>query len=153
MDALKLDELLPYLVNRLGPRVEAGFAGPLRANGITLPMWRVLAVLRVSGPMGLNDLGAGTSLPLSTLSRLVGDMVSRGLLSRIRKPDDARAVEVDLTDRGRAVANAVTPLARHYETAMARGFARAELAELRRLLIKLYANMDGIETTWRAAAE
>ena len=153
MDTLKLDELLPYLVNRLGPKVEAGFAGPLRANGITLPMWRVLAVLRVAGPQGLNDLGAGTSLPLSTLSRLVGDMVSRGLLSRVRKPDDARAVEVDLTARGRAVADAVTPLARRYEAAMARGFSDAELSELRRLLSRLYANMDGIETSWRAAAE
>lgn len=153
MDALKLDELLPYLVNRLGPKVEAGFAEPLAANGITLPMWRVLAVLRVSGPQGLNALGDGTSLPLSTLSRLVGDMVSRGLLSRVRKPDDARAVEVDLTDRGRAVAEAVTPLAQRYEAAMARDFSDVELAELRRLLIKLYANMDGIETSWRAAAE
>jgi len=148
-----LDQLLPYLVNRLGPRIEAGFAEPLLANGISLPMWRVLAAVQMRGPQGLGDLAVATSMPLSSMSRLITEMVDLDLLSRVRSERDGRAVRVDMTEKGRRVAAAVAPLAERYEAQMAHGFAEEEVAALKDLLIRLYANMEDIETMWRAAAE
>lgn len=138
---IRLDDYLPFLVNRVGPPVEAGFAGPLKEAGITLPMWRVMAVILSDGPQGLKDLSGRISLPLSSASRLVSAMVTGGQLSRVRSAEDGRAIRLDLTDDGRRIARQVAEAARAYEIRMTRSFTAAEEAELKRLLKKLYGDL------------
>lgn len=141
---IRLDDYLPFLVNRVGPRIEQGFAEPLRRAGVTLPMWRVMAVLRVEGAQRLGSLGRATSMPLSSLSRLISDMVDDGLLSRDRNRSDGRAVHVDLTERGRALAAEISNDATAYETAMTRNMAAREVAELKRLLTRLHDDLSDL---------
>ena len=142
---IRLDDYLPFLVNRIGPPVEAGFAGPLQEAGITLPMWRVMAVILSDGPRRLNDLSGRISLPLSSASRLVSAMVAGGHLSRVRSAEDGRAIRLDLTASGRRIARRVAEQARHYEDRMTRNFTANEEAELKRLLRKLYGDLAGAE--------
>lgn len=142
---VRLDDYLPYLVNRVGPPVEGGFRAPLQREGITLPMWRVMAVVQDRGPQRLNDLAARISLPLSTASRLVSEMVSAGHLSRVRSDEDGRAIRVDLTEPGRRIARRVADDAAAYEDHMTRAFTGAEKAELKRLLKKLHDGLAGEE--------
>ena len=152
--AVRLDDFLPFLVNRVGPPVEAGFAEPLRRAGITLPMWRAMAVVLNDGPQRLNDLAARISLPLSSTSRLVSEMVAAGHLSRVRSAEDGRAVHLDLTRTGRIIALGVAGSAARYETHMTRDFTAAEAAELKRLLKKLHDGLAGADATiWPAEEE
>ena len=141
--AVRLDDYLPYLVNRVGPPVEDGFRAPLLREGITLPMWWIMAVVQDRGPQRLNDLAGRISLPLSTASRLVSEMVSAGHLSRVRSAEDGRAIRVDLTDPGRRIARRVANEAVGYEAQMTRDFTEAETAELKRLLKKLHGGLTG----------
>jgi len=143
--AVRLDDYLPYLVSRVGPPVEDGFRAPLQREGITLPMWRVMAVVQDRGPQRLNDLAARISLPLSTASRLVSEMVSAGHLSRVRSTEDGRAIRVDLTGPGRRIARRVAEDAAAYEDRMTRKFTETETAELKRLLNKLHDGLTGEE--------
>lgn len=143
--SIQLDDYLPFLVNRIGPPVEAGFAGPLAKAGITLPMWRVMAVILSDGPQRLNDLSGRISVPLSTASRLASAMVASGHLSRVRSTDDGRAIRLDLTAGGRRIARQVAEEARRYEDRMTRSFTEKEEAELKRLLRKLYGDLAGAE--------
>jgi len=46
---LALDDYLPYLVNRVGVRLVASFAPAAAEHGLSVPMWRVLAVLAQHG--------------------------------------------------------------------------------------------------------
>lgn len=140
---LRLNSYLPYLVNRVGPPIEDGFADELGAAGITLQMWRVLAVLHEYGDQTVGALSQLTSIRISTLSRLISRMSRKGLVSRRRAGDDARSVIVHLLKAGRTKAEMLIPRAVAYERTLARNFTDAELAMFKHLLVKLYDGLGG----------
>ena len=63
-----------------------------------------LMELARAAPLSQNDLAARLRLEKSTISRLVGLLESRGWVTRTRSPRDGRALDVQLTDRGRQMA-------------------------------------------------
>lgn len=137
-----LGAYLPYLINRAGVRLAAGFGRELRRHGIVLQEWRVLAALVAHGPQRLSGLAALTSIDLSTLSRLVGRMARAGLLSRSRADGDRREIALSLAPKGERTTRAIVPVARRYERTALRGFTAVEEAALKRLLIRVYGNLD-----------
>ncbi|WP_417519912.1 MarR family winged helix-turn-helix transcriptional regulator [Minwuia sp.] len=144
---IRLDDYLPFLVNRIGPRIEQGFAEPLARAGITLPMWRVMAILRAEGPQRLNDLGRMTSMPLSSTSRLVSEMVEAGLLDRTRSHQDGRAIRVALSTVGTVIAADVSREAEAYEARITRSMTAADTATLKRLLKRLNDELVSLTDT------
>ena len=96
----RLTDAFPYLIARVGVRMAELFAKRLESFGVTLPMYRVMAALWQRGGQRLGDLSEMTSVEISTLSRLVGVMQRRGLLSRRRPDSNARTVEINLTKSG-----------------------------------------------------
>jgi DNA-binding MarR family transcriptional regulator len=141
----ELGQYLPYLVNRAGVRLALNFARDLRRHGVLLQEWRVLAALAAHGPQRLSDLAALTSIDLSTLSRLVGRMARSKLVERGRVNGDRREVQVRLTTKGRSTTRAIIPMARRYERLALGGFSEDEARTLKRLLVRLYSNLDGLE--------
>ena len=141
MSALPLNSYLPYLINRLGPPVEAGFAAPLKTAGIDLQSWRVLAVLYEYGDQPVGALSRLTSIPVSTLSRLISRMAAKNLVSRRRDGGDARSVTVHLLKSGAAKAEMLIPHAAAYEKRLTRDFTEAEIATFKTLLAKFYEGM------------
>ena len=141
----RLTEAFPYLLNRVGVRMGELFARRLAGDGLTLPMYRVMAALWERGDRRLGELGEVTSIELSTLSRLVGTLSRRGLVSRRRPADNARAVEINLTAKGRALTGRLIPLAVHHETVGLRGLPPREVAALKRSLAKVLGNLDLLE--------
>ena len=77
---LDLGDYLPYLVNRVGARIAASFTRELEPYSLSLPMWRVLAVLAQAGEQRQIDLAELTSIDASTLSRLVKTVQRLGLV-------------------------------------------------------------------------
>ena len=142
MSGFDLQNFLPYLINRAGIRISEHFGVELRRFELTIAMWRVLAALWHDGVMRLCDLAQSTSIEVSTLSRQITAMQQLDLVTRTRASDDARAVDVDLSEKGRAITAQVIPLALAYEYAALQGFTPEEGAQLRRLLTRLYANLD-----------
>jgi DNA-binding MarR family transcriptional regulator len=99
MDAAELADRLHSGAIRLLRRLrrsdsEAGLSGPQAS---------ALSVLVFAGPMSLKALAAAEQVKPPTMSRLVGDMEAAGLATRVRSPDDARAVVITATDRGRTL--------------------------------------------------
>lgn len=96
-----LDGYLPYLLNRAGARIAAAFSEEVRPLGATLQTWRVLAALHERDGRRMGDLSETTSIEVSTLTRLVDNMESKGLVARRRDAADARAVTLHATPAGR----------------------------------------------------
>ena len=99
----ELSTYLPYLINRIGFTIAEAFAAEhLKPEGLTIYMWRVLAVLANTGPQRQVDLSDMTSIDAPTLSRLVGRMVHDGLVTRqsIRN-EQSRGRRVPHDDWGR----------------------------------------------------
>lgn len=145
---LQLGDLVPHLLNRAGVTLAHSFSRELDRFGISLPMWRVMAALLEDGEQRLGDLARITSIELSTLSRIAAAMQGRGLVTRRRSGQDARAVLVALTPEGREQAETIVPLAVDWENAAVAGMSEDEVRTLKGLLHRMCGNMvaDGTET-------
>lgn len=141
----RLSDAFPYLLNRVGVRMGELFSRRLRPYGVTLPMYRVLATLWENGDRRLGELSDITSVELSTLSRLVGAMARKGLVSRKRPDANARTVEINLTSKGRMLVEELIPLATRYENVGLHSFRPDKIAELKRDLIKVFQNLAELD--------
>src|SRR5205085_10938456 len=88
----KLTNSLPYLLNRVGVQMGDLFSRRIAGYGVTLPMYRVMAARWEQADQRLGGLAAMTSIEVSTLSRLIGSMKRKGLVTRTRLRDNARTV-------------------------------------------------------------
>jgi MarR family transcriptional regulator, organic hydroperoxide resistance regulator len=141
---LNLSDFLPYLVNRVGMIIAEQFgAETLAPHGLSIALWRVMAVLSSAGAQRQIDLADLTSIDASTLSRIVTRLVRMGLVTRARSASSNREVVVTLSAKGSALVARLIPRAREIETDAAAGLSAEELAVVKRCLRRIYANMKG----------
>lgn len=137
---LILDEFLPYLFNRITNRLNQDLLLDLRPLRVSVPRWRVLAVLHAREGRRMGELSAYTVIEQSSLSRVIDQMERDNLVVRRHHDDDNRIIEVYLTDEGRAMFDQIYPLAfAHYQRAI-RDLSDAERETLVTLLHKILAN-------------
>ena len=141
----RLTDSLTYLLNRVGVRMGELFSRRIAAFGVTLPMYRVMAALWEKGDQRLGDLAFMTSIEMSTLSRLVGTMKRKGLLSRKRLEDNARTVAINLTTKGKALVEELIPIAMHFEDVAVREFPKQGLSDLKSTLSQIYDSLGTLE--------
>jgi DNA-binding MarR family transcriptional regulator len=142
---LDLANYLPYLINRVGFALVTSFtADALKANGLSIDMWRVLASLsNNSGGQRQVDLSGMTSIDASTMSRLVSRLVRVGLVTRIRSETSNREVVVALSGKGRALVQRLIPIAQALERKASAGLSAKELVVVKRLLSRMHQNFAG----------
>jgi DNA-binding MarR family transcriptional regulator len=138
----RLTEAFPYLVTRVGVRMGELFSRRLASYGVSLPMYRVMASLWHRDGQRLGDLSEMTSVEISTLSRLVGSMQRKGLVSRRRPDSNGRAVQISLTRSGRSLLEKLIPLAQRHEKIGLRGLDADQVAILKQHLATVYRNLD-----------
>jgi DNA-binding MarR family transcriptional regulator len=142
----QLSNSLPHLVARVGIRMGCLFLRVIRKVGLTLPMYRVLAVLAEQEmPLRLVELSALTSADRSRLSRLVADMHKMGLVSRKRPAGDQGSLQVGLTAPGRELYERIMPVASYFEQVATSDLSRKDAAALKPALDELYHNLKRIE--------
>jgi DNA-binding MarR family transcriptional regulator len=71
------------------------------------------------------------------LTRVIDQLEERGLLERVRRGNDRRKVELQLTEAGRKTVESLIPLVVDKLNLALVDFSRDEVAEFKRLLIKL----------------
>jgi DNA-binding MarR family transcriptional regulator len=141
----KLTTSFPYLVRRVGVRIGELFDRRVAAFGVTVSMYRVLASLHEADGQQLGQLAEMTSIEMSTLSRLVGAMVRKGLVTRRRPERNGRIVEIALTAKGRTLVAQLLPIGAHFEAAAVAGLDAATVASLKAQLRIAYTNLDRLE--------
>lgn len=135
-----LDDLLPYLMNRLVARLNQNLADDLRRRGFTFQDWRILAVLAAHDGANLTELAEATVIPQPSVSRLAAQLAQRGLVARRTAQADSRVVQLFITAKGLATYRRMLPLAvAEYRAAM-KGFSGEENELLRALLTRMMAN-------------
>ncbi|MGD9921794.1 MAG: MarR family winged helix-turn-helix transcriptional regulator [Pseudorhodoplanes sp.] len=137
---LHLDDLLPYLMNRLVARLNQNLSEDLRKCGFTFQDWRVLAVLAAHEGTNLTELAEATVIPQPSVSRLAARLARRGYVTRQNGKTDSRHVHLFITPKGRAVYEKMRPLAvAEYRAAM-KGFSAREYEDLRGALLRMMKN-------------
>jgi DNA-binding MarR family transcriptional regulator len=132
--AFELRAFTPYLIARVGSLMSLSFAPQIAQAGITLDMWRVLMVLHFNGPLTLIDMSRITGVKTSTLSRLVGRMMEKRLVSRRRSRQDARTVQISLRRDGEALFEKLWPEAARLEDVVTSPFSAADVEHMKAML-------------------
>jgi len=113
----------------------------IRPYGITLGMWYFLRVLWEEDGLNQRALSvrAGTAEP-TTVAALHA-MERRGLVVRVQNRDDRRKSNIFLTKPARELRNLLLPEARAVNRIATAGLSAAQIAALKRILIRLRTNL------------
>jgi len=105
----KLTQSLPFMLYTITNHVTEAFSAELAEYRLTIAMYRVMAALLEREDQRLGELSEMIFIEITTLSRLVGAMTRRGLISRRRQQNDERSLRINLTADGRALLGATDP--------------------------------------------
>ena len=138
---------LPFLLNRTGIRMAELFGErDLARFGVTLSMYRVLASLHRHEDLRLGELADLTDMEVSTLSRLIGSMQTKRLVSRRRSGKDARAVRIRATEQGKALAQKLITAVNSYEDAITASLGTRQVQELKRMLAQIGESITSLRS-------
>ena len=112
-----------------------------------------LDTLARTGACRMSELAEALRVDASTATRAVDRLAQRGWVTRERSPDDARVVQVALTEEGAAVQDGLLKRRRHAMEHIVGGFSTSELATLADLLERMVAGLDQFVEEGGAAAE
>jgi len=139
---LQVDDLLPYLMNRLIARMNQNLSDDLRKHGFTFADWRVLAVLAAHEGVNLTELAEATVIPQPSVSRLAANLAKRGYVERQSGKNDSRVVHLFITPKGRAIYRQMLPLAVAEYREATKGFTAEDSEQLRELLQRMMQNRN-----------
>jgi len=144
-DALELGRFLPYRLSVVSNLVSKAFARRYEtAFGLSIPEWRVMAVLGRYAPASSADICTRTAMDKAKVSRAVARLVSTGLVSRKDNPLDQRQNMLALSRKGRGVYQQIIPLARAMEREVLESLSAEEVRQLDALLTKLRARAEAM---------
>jgi DNA-binding MarR family transcriptional regulator len=99
----ELNELLCFDLCAAGRAVARAYRPLLSVVGLTYPQYLVMVALHQRAPRTVTELGDRLALDSGTLSPLLKRLDHSGLVTRGRRQEDERAVEVGLTSKGTAL--------------------------------------------------
>lgn len=130
--------LMRVSTNRLLPQMETLFAD----QELTFSQWTTLVALH-SGITTAGDLAHNICHDAGSLTRLVDEMVKRGLVTRGRSETDRRVVTLSLTRRGDDLVEKLAPRMMEFWNQLLSGFTHAEVDTLINLLTRLLLVAEG----------
>ncbi|MEV4688124.1 MarR family winged helix-turn-helix transcriptional regulator [Microbacterium sp. LWH3-1.2] len=99
-DLLKLDNQVCFALVTAARNVVGLYRPILEPLGLTHPQYLVMLALWERSPRSLRELAAELALEPATLSPLVKRLEAQDLVTRSRRDDDERVLDVRLTDAG-----------------------------------------------------
>lgn len=137
---LALDDFIPYRLSVTSNLVSDSIARTYESLfGLTIPEWRLVAVIAETGGVTQQAIGAKTLMDKVTVSRAAIALVDRGLLARQANPEDRRSHLLELTDAGRDLYAAVAPKALDLESRIFAAFEPTEVAQFIDMLRRIEA--------------
>jgi len=136
--ALDLEHFLPYRLSVLSNTVSTALAGAYaRRFGLSIPQWRIVAVLARSPGISAASVAERTAMDKVAVSRAVAGLVGSGRVRRVLAQSDRRRSVLTLTARGREVYTRIVPYALKYERRLLSELAPAEQSLFNSLIVRL----------------
>jgi DNA-binding MarR family transcriptional regulator len=129
---------VPALVLRLGTEIRTAFDRRLAPFGLTMQQAGLL--LHCTDPIPPAQVAPVLGTDTAGLTRLADHLEARGLLRRLRNPDDRRSILLEPTPAGVAIIPELRRIFRETVRDLMGGFSAPESAELLALLERLAAN-------------
>lgn len=134
-EKLHLEGFLPYRLSVLSNTVSSAIAAAYFANfGLSIPEWRIVAVLAANPGLSAAEVTARTAMDKVAVSRAVARLLAAGRLRRTTVPADRRRTHLALTPAGARVYARVVPMALEYERQLVAPLSKQDRAMLDRVL-------------------
>lgn len=137
-DRLDLDHFVPYKLSVLSNRVSDAIARHYSERfGLSIPEWRVMAVLGQTPGLSARDVATRTAMDKVQVSRAVASLLRAKRIARAGDAKDGRVTRLSLAKQGSAIYNEIVPLALHLEEVLLGALSAQERRDLESLMRKL----------------
>jgi DNA-binding MarR family transcriptional regulator len=113
--------------------------------GVARGQWYFLRVLWTEDGLSQRELSARVGMMEPTTVIALRSMEKAGLIRRVRSSDDKRKAQVWLTPKAQRMRNELLSVARSITDQAEDGLRRDELAQFRRVIARMTANLDRIK--------
>lgn len=146
-----VDDYLLYLLARGSHAISAEFHSKLRKEGISVPVWRVLATLSGSPGETVTGLAEACLLQQPTMTKLLDRMVRDGIVKRMPDARDRRVVRIQMLPRGEHLVRDMLVAAKSHETELLARFPAIDQLQLKELLRAMMVKPPKVRRTAMAA--
>jgi len=133
-DILALENQLCFAVVTAARNVVSIYRPVLEPLGLTHPQYLVMLALWQRSPRSLGELAGELAMEPATLSPLIKRLEAQGRVTRSRRSDDERVLEIGLTDGGRALRERALDVPRQIMERV--GMDVAEVGRMRDALVR-----------------
>lgn len=148
-EPLRLEAFLPFRLSVLSNMVSEKIALEYRrAFDLTVPQWRVMAVVHGEPGISAKDVSSRTVMDKVAVSRAVARLIEQGRMTRAGSKRDGRLSALFLTKAGEDVYAAVAPRARSFEQDLVAHLTEEERRILEQLLGKLALAVSPDRRLW-----
>jgi len=132
-----LEDFAPYRIVALGHAISGRLARAYADENLTIPEWRVLAVISQAAAVAARDVVRLTPMDKMTVSRAVASLEQKGFVTRAVSKNDRRVSSLSLSKSGRALFDRVAALALAFEKDLLLALMPDEKAAFEAALSKL----------------
>jgi DNA-binding MarR family transcriptional regulator len=129
-----VDNYLPALLAQASELISGEFHRVVRAHGLSVAEWRVLATLSGGHTLTTGKLAQISLNKGPTATRMLDRMESRGQVERLGDTADRRITRVRITPEGQRTVSALIALAREHEARVLQPFGLDQAEALKRTL-------------------
>ena len=148
---IELESFLPYRLSVLANVTSTAIAAAYEERfGLTIPEWRVIAVLTRYPGLSAREVAQKTRMDAVAVSRAVNRLLRAGRVRRAVAPDDRRRSVLQVSAAGAAVYRDVAPLALEFERSLLESIAPADRDMLERVLGVLISRAEALSAGLRA---
>ncbi|URI05796.1 MarR family transcriptional regulator [Aquincola tertiaricarbonis] len=127
-------QYLPALLTQAAAHLVGDFAEQVRAAGLSVLEWRVLATLADGGPVPLGLLARRAATKQPTLTRLIDRLAQQTLVQREPDPQDRRQTLLRITPAGHTTVRRLIQQAQAHQHQQRQQFGDARWQQLVGLL-------------------
>jgi len=139
-ELLVLEKFLPYRLSVLSNRISRAIAARYAtAFDLTIPEWRIIAVLGRTPGLTAKDIAQATEMDKVAVSRAVQRLIRSNRVAARADAEDARRQLLSLTRDGENVHARIAPIALESERKLLSALDGRERAQLDALLDRLLA--------------
>ncbi len=137
-----VDDYLAYLLARSSKLVSEQFHAKVKAAGVSVNYWRILASLSDADGLTLKQLNQRVLFNQPTLSKLITRMVAEGLLERHQDKQDKRAILIFISALGRDLVNDLLREAKWHESEVLADYSSEQQALMKGMLRQLINTLE-----------
>lgn len=138
---------IDFYIKDISRMLRYGLDEHLKAHGITGPQGRLLGLIYGANAGGIQInrkyLQKKTGVSGPSITSLLDSLEQKGYIIRIASKEDARSLNITITEKGEKLLNETHGVFREAESKLTQGMSNEEKKQFKNLLKRAHSNFEG----------